>query len=115
MSDTVLDAFTQNLNVISQHLPKECIRVPTRPRKNEVQESDEVARVMKERKKESEVAQSCPSLCDPVDCSPPGSSVHGIPQARILEWAAIAFSTSNEVPPQYPYMKRMTLSYFLSA
>ena len=32
------------------------------------------------------VAQSCPTLCDPIDCSPPGSSVHGIPQARILEW-----------------------------
>ena len=38
---------------------------------------------------ESEVAQSCPTLCDPVDCSPPGSSVHGILQARILEWVAI--------------------------
>ena len=35
------------------------------------------------------VAQSCPTLCDPVDCSPPGSSVHGISQARILEWGAI--------------------------
>ena len=35
---------------------------------------------------ESEVAQSCPTLCDPVDCSPPGSSVHGILQARMLEW-----------------------------
>ena len=41
---------------------------------------------------ESEVAQSCPTLCDPVDCSPPGSSVHGILQARILEWVAISFS-----------------------
>ena len=36
------------------------------------------------------VAQSCPTLCDPVDCSPPGSSVHGILQARILAWVAIA-------------------------
>ena len=36
----------------------------------------------------SEVAQSCPTLCDPVDCSPPGSSVHGLLQARILEWVA---------------------------
>ena len=43
-------------------------------------------------KSESEVAQSCPSLRDPTDCSPPGSSVHGIFQARVLEWAAIAFS-----------------------
>ena len=38
------------------------------------------------------VAQSCPTLCDPMDCSPPGSSVHGILQARILEWVAICFS-----------------------
>ena len=44
-------------------------------------------------KSESEVAQSCPTLCDPMDCGPPGSSVHGIFQARVLEWAAIAFST----------------------
>ena len=41
---------------------------------------------------ESEVAQSCPTLSDPMDCSLPGSSVHGIFQARILEWGAIAFS-----------------------
>ena len=41
---------------------------------------------------ESEVAQSCPSLSDPMDCSLPGSSVHGIRQARVLEWVAIAFS-----------------------
>ena len=43
-------------------------------------------------KSESEVAQSCPTLRDHVDCSLPGSSVHGIFQARVLEWGAIAFS-----------------------
>ena len=43
-------------------------------------------------KSEREVAQSCPTLSDPVDCSPPGSPVHGIFQARVLEWGAIAFS-----------------------
>ena len=43
-------------------------------------------------KSENEVAQSCPTLLDPMDCSPPGSSVHGIFQARVLEWGAIAFS-----------------------
>ena len=43
-------------------------------------------------KSESEVAQSYPTLSDPMDCSPPGSSVHGIFQARVLKWAAIAFS-----------------------
>ena len=42
----------------------------------------------------SEVAQSCPTLCNPMDCSPPGSSVHAILQARILEWGAIDFSTT---------------------
>ena len=41
---------------------------------------------------ESEVSQSCLTLCDPMDCSLPGSSVHGILQARILEWVAISFS-----------------------
>ena len=41
-------------------------------------------------KSESEVAQSCPTLHDPMDCSLPGSSVHGIFQARVLEWGAIA-------------------------
>ena len=44
-------------------------------------------------KSESEVmAQSCPTLSNPIDCSLPGSSVHGIFQARVLEWGAIAFS-----------------------
>ena len=43
-------------------------------------------------KSEREVAQSCPTLSDPMDCSPPGSSIHGIFQARVLEWDAIAFS-----------------------
>ena len=43
-------------------------------------------------KSESEVAQLCPTPSDPMDCSPPGSSVHGIFQARVLEWGAIAFS-----------------------
>ena len=43
-------------------------------------------------KSEREVAQSCPTLGDPMDCSLPGSSVHGIFQARVLEWVAISFS-----------------------
>ena len=43
-------------------------------------------------KSESEVAQSCPTLSNPVDCSLPASSIHGIFQAKLLEWGAIAFS-----------------------
>ena len=41
------------------------------------------------------VAKSCLTLCNPVDCSPPGSSVHGISQARILEWVAISSSRGS--------------------
>ena len=44
------------------------------------------------------VAQSCPTLCDPMDCSLPGSSVHGVFQARILEWVAISFSRGSSQP-----------------
>ena len=51
---------------------------------------------------ESEVAQSCPTLSDPMDCSLPGSSVHGIFQARVLEWGAIAFSVTNLRAVQIP-------------
>ena len=47
---------------------------------------------------ESEVAQSCPTLCDPMDCSLPGFSVHGVFQARVLEWVAIAFSRGSSRP-----------------
>ena len=46
-------------------------------------------------KSESEVTQSCPTLSDPMDCSLPGSSIHGIFQARVLEWGAIAFSDKS--------------------
>ena len=49
-------------------------------------------------KSESEVAQSCLTLCNPVDCSAPGSSIHGILQARILEWVAISFSRGSSWP-----------------
>ena len=46
----------------------------------------------------SEVAQSCLTLCDPMDCSLPGSSIHGIFQAKVLEWGAIAFSRACSWP-----------------
>ena len=58
-------------------------------------------------KSQSEVSQSCLTLSDPMDCSPPGSLVHGIFQARVLEWGAIAFSgkavwrpaNDEDIPP----------------
>ena len=49
-------------------------------------------------KSESEVTQSCPTLRDPMDCSPPGSSVHGIFQVRVLEWGAITRDPSKALP-----------------
>ena len=54
-------------------------------------------------KSESEVAQSCPTLSDPMDCSLPGSSVHGIFQAGVLEWGAIAISEIQYNPYQITY------------
>ena len=76
-------------------------------------------------KSESEVTQSCPTLSDPMDCSPPGSSVHGIFQARVLEWGAIAFSDSSPsvlilqrsqaVPQVYPESKGWMLEFKLKA
>ena len=47
---------------------------------------------------ESEVAQLCLTLCDPMDCSLSGSSIHGIFQARVLEWIAISFSRGSSLP-----------------
>ena len=60
-------------------------------------------------KRESEVAQSFPTLSDPMDCSLPGSSVHVIFQARVLEWGAIAFSTME----YYSAIKRNALESVL--
>ena len=51
--------------------------------------------------RESEVAQSCPTLWDPMDCSPPDSPVHGIFQARVLEWVAISFSRESSQPKNW--------------
>ena len=56
------------------------------------------------------ITQSCPTLCDPMDCSPPGSSVHGILQARILEWIAISSSRGSSRPSDH----KTPLSHFLS-
>ena len=54
------------------------------------------------------VSQSCPAVCDPMDCSPPGFSVHGVFQARILEWVAISFSgdlPNTEIGPKSPALQ----------
>ena len=68
-------------------------------------------------KSESEVMQLCPTLCDPMDCSLPGSSIHGIFQARALEWGAIAFSiwhTNKLQLRMYPRVKLLIKNRFMS-
>ena len=50
------------------------------------------------------ITQSYPTLCDPMDCSPPGSSVHGIFQARVLEWVAISFSSRSSQPRDWTHV-----------
>ena len=64
-------------------------------------------------KSKSEVAQSCPTLCDPMDCSPPSSSVHGIFQAGVLEWGAIAFSKYFVTAPNLLWL--VSFLYFATA
>ena len=61
----------------------------------------------------SEVAQSCPTLCDPMDHSLPGSSIHGIFQARVLEWVAISFSRGSSQPRDWTQVFRITGSCFI--
>ena len=51
------------------------------------------------------VAQSCLTLCNPMDCSPPDSSVHGILQARVLEWVAISFNTEIRAKDVYKFIR----------
>ena len=65
-------------------------------------------------KVKSEVTQSCLTLSDPMDCTPPGSSVHGILQARVLEWGAIAFSkvTSLEVTKICSFLLANNIPFF---
>ena len=62
-------------------------------------------------KRESEVTQSCLTPSDPMDCSPPGSSIHGVLQARVLEWVAIA--TQTQKIHDYYKSKWLLSSYFL--
>ena len=65
-------------------------------------------------KSENEVAQLCPTLSDPMDCSLPGSSLHGIFQARVLEWGAIAFSELHPNSPQSQLIPVSTLKFKVS-
>ena len=63
-------------------------------------------------KRESEVAQLCPTLCDTMDGSLPGSSIHGIFQARVLEWVATSFSRGSSQPRDRTWISRIVGRYF---
>ena len=66
-------------------------------------------------KSESEVAESCRTLSEPMDCGPPGSSIHGIFQARVLEWSTIAFSDIlADKQSIYMILSVITAVYFLT-
>ena len=64
--------------------------------------------MMRVKESESEVTQSCPTLCDPMDCSLSGSSVYGIFQARVLEWIAISFSRGSSRPRKWTPVSHIT-------
>ena len=59
-----------------------------------------------------EVAQSCLTLCDPMDCSLPGSFLHGIFQARVLEWVAISFSRGSSQPSNQTWVSHIAGRHF---
>ena len=63
-------------------------------------------------KRENEVTQSCPTLLNPMDWRPPGSSIHGIFQARVLEWVAIAFSRGSSWPRDQTWVFHTVARYF---
>ena len=58
------------------------------------------------------VAQSCPTFCDPIDCSPPGSSIHGILQARMQEWVATPFSRRSSWPRDWTQVSHTASGFF---
>ena len=61
----------------------------------ELDTTGQLTHIYTKAKRKNEVAQSCPVLCNPMDCSLPGSSVRGVLQARVLEWVAISFSRGS--------------------
>ena len=60
----------------------------------------------------AKLLQSCPALCDPMDCSSPGSSAHGILQARILEWVAVLFSRGSSQPKDGTQVSHIAARFF---
>ena len=93
----------QDFILTQLHLPRPCFQIRSHsqvPGKHELGEGKQYStryhlKSHYESESKSEVTQSCPTLCDPMDCSPPGFSLHGILQARGLEWVAISFSREN--------------------
>ena len=93
--------FLKAANVVKNRIDRKSLKVlllPTHPRINVICNNTDGPRDYYNRSKSAAAAksrQSCPTLSDPMDCSPPGSSVHGIFQARVLEWGAISQTKTN--------------------
>ena len=83
------ELWTEVRNIVQEAMIK---TIPKKKKCKKAKWLSDKALQIAEKKSESEVAQSCPTPSDLMDCSLPGSSVHGIFQARVLEWGAIAFS-----------------------
>ena len=67
---------------------------------------------IRECESESVISSSCPTLCDPMDCSPPGSSIHDILQTRILGWVAIPFSRGSSQSRDQTWVSRIADRFF---
>ena len=98
-SQTIKQAEPRRIDAFELWCQRRLLRVPWTARRSnhsilkEISLEYSLEGLMLKVKSESEVAQSCLTLRNPMNCSPPGSSIHGISQARVLEWVAIAFST----------------------
>ena len=92
LTDRVPDELWTEVSDIVQETGIKTIPMEKKCKKAKWLSEEALQRAVKRRERESEVTQSCPTLHDRMDCSPPGSSAHGTLQARILEWVAIAFS-----------------------
>ena len=92
-----------------KHLPKSLLQIVSL---GNLRAASVILNVLVKWSERSEVAQSCPTLCDPVDYSLPGSSVHGILQARILEWVAISFSRGSSRSRDQNQVSRIADRFF---
>ena len=104
---TIKKAEHQRTDVFKLWYWRRLLRVPWTARRSKQS-------TLKECESKSEVAQSCLTLCDPLDCSLPGSSLHGIFQARVLEWVGISFFRGSSQPKDQTQVSCIAGGFFIS-